>query len=252
MSKVLTLAILRTTFQHVQTTQPQGTLTVNIRAVDTTRVLAAVAIAFMLLVPAPCSAGSSPQHLLWSPEPVVFPEHMLQSLRYTDRYWSETVYPLGNGRLGCTVFGDPRVERIQFNEDSLWVGNEDYTGGYQPFGDVYVELGHSDYTNYHRELDISRAVQTVKYTSGYFLLKAERRKSCFAALAAISCIFLFCPRNSALPVKWASFAVCNCENPKVLVLVCVHNEIGKAVSEVSSRAIFAERPTFRVFGNGLH
>ena len=67
---------------------------------------------------------------------------------------------------GCTIFGEPQKERIQFNEDSLWVGNEDCTGGYQPFGDVYVEMPHSEYSDYRRELDISRAVQTVTYTVG--------------------------------------------------------------------------------------
>mgnify|MGYP000716509614 CR=1 FL=1 len=87
--------------------------------------------------------------------------------------WQSSVYPLGNGRLGCTVLGDPRRDRIQFNEDSLWVGNEDNTGGYQPFGDVYVEISHPnlndyrrDLTDYRRELDISRAVQSVTYKTG--------------------------------------------------------------------------------------
>jgi alpha-L-fucosidase 2 len=87
--------------------------------------------------------------------------------------WQRSVYPLGNGRLGCTVLGEPKKDRIQFNEDSLWVGNEDNTGGYQPFGDVYVEVTHTnlnddrrDLLDYRRELDISRAVQTVTYQVG--------------------------------------------------------------------------------------
>jgi alpha-L-fucosidase 2 len=112
------------------------------------------------------SAELMEKQMLWSDSPVVIPPKLLQSLRGCDNYWAEHVYPLGNGRLGCTVFGDPMVERIQFNEDSLWVGNEDCTGGYQPFGDVYVEFGHKDFTNYHRALDISRAVQSVSYTAG--------------------------------------------------------------------------------------
>jgi Na+(H+)/acetate symporter ActP len=48
----------------------------------------------------------------------------------------------------------------------LWVGNEHHTGGYQPFGDLYIQLGHKNFSNYRRELDISRAVQAVKYVSG--------------------------------------------------------------------------------------
>lgn len=33
--------------------------------------------------------------------------------------WEEAL-PLGNGRLGAMVFGDPINERIQLNDDSLW------------------------------------------------------------------------------------------------------------------------------------
>jgi alpha-L-fucosidase 2 len=111
-------------------------------------------------------AAVKDQQVLWSPSPVVVPKNAVDNLRYLDKYWSENVYPMGNGRLGFTVFGDPVQERIQFNEDSLWVGNEDHTGGYQPFGDIYVEFGHATFTNYTRVLDISRAVQTVTYESG--------------------------------------------------------------------------------------
>ena len=35
--------------------------------------------------------------------------------------WTEAL-PVGNGRLGAMVFGDPIHERIQFNEESLWAG----------------------------------------------------------------------------------------------------------------------------------
>ena len=33
--------------------------------------------------------------------------------------WEEAL-PLGNGRLGVMVFGDPKSDRIQLNDDSLW------------------------------------------------------------------------------------------------------------------------------------
>ena len=36
--------------------------------------------------------------------------------------WTEAL-PLGNGRLGCMVFGSVPVERIQLNEQSLWSGS---------------------------------------------------------------------------------------------------------------------------------
>lgn len=103
---------------------------------------------------------------LWSDQPVVFNEKQAANLRQSADVWSRQVFPIGNGRLGGTVFGDPATERIHFNEDSLWVGNEDRTGGYQPFGDLYVDFGHDAFTSYRRELDISRAVQTVTYESG--------------------------------------------------------------------------------------
>jgi alpha-L-fucosidase 2 len=35
--------------------------------------------------------------------------------------WNEAL-PVGNGRLGAMVFGDPVHERIQLNEESLWAG----------------------------------------------------------------------------------------------------------------------------------
>ena len=103
---------------------------------------------------------------LWTEKPVIIPEDKANNLKYLDEIWSKEVYPLGNGRLGCTVFGSPDIERIQFNEDSLWLGNEHHTGGYQPFGDLYIQLGHQGVSKYRRELDISRALQTVSYQSG--------------------------------------------------------------------------------------
>lgn len=110
-------------------------------------------------------AESGTRHLLWSDQPVVFSEAANKRLSEADKLWSQQVFPIGNGRLGATVFGDPQLERIQFNEDSLWLGNEDHTGGYQPFGDLYVSFGHKNHSAYRRELDIGRAVQTVSYTA---------------------------------------------------------------------------------------
>ena len=49
--------------------------------------------------------------------------------------------PIGNGRLGAMIFGGVEREHIQFNEDSLWIGDEQDTGAYQAFGDVYIDLG---------------------------------------------------------------------------------------------------------------
>ncbi len=147
------------------------------------KVLPAVSVA--------CIAGSmcasAGEDRLWSDKPVMFSESQAKNMRYAAVAWSQNVFPLGNGRIGCTVFGDPARERIQFNEDSLWVGNEDCTGGYQPFGDVFVQLGHAAYSNYRRELDISRAVQTVTYTAG----GVEYRREYFASYPAQVMVYRF-------------------------------------------------------------
>jgi len=132
---------------------------------------------------------------LWADAPVTFSDEVAENMRYSKRHWEQNVFPIGNGRLGCTVFGDPPRERIQFNEDSLWVGNEDCTGGYQPFGDVYIEMPHTDYSDYRRELDISRAVHTVTYRSGGVNYKRE----CFSSHPAQVMVFrLSADRPAAL------------------------------------------------------
>ena len=35
--------------------------------------------------------------------------------------WNDAL-PVGNGRLGAMVFGNPENERIQFNEETYWSG----------------------------------------------------------------------------------------------------------------------------------
>ena len=80
--------------------------------------------------------------------------------------WEKEALPIGNGRLGGMVFGGVDREQIQFNEDSLWIGDERDTGSYQAFGDVFIETGHQAATDYRRELDIGRGVHTITYQSG--------------------------------------------------------------------------------------
>ena len=113
--------------------------------------------------------------------------------------------PVGNGRLGAMVFGGTELERIQFNEDTLWTGiPRDYINpkalktlpevrqllfegkqkeahkaaedmmsvplrqeAYQPFGDVHLRFpGHNRATEYRRELDLDEAVARVSYRVG--------------------------------------------------------------------------------------
>jgi alpha-L-fucosidase len=86
--------------------------------------------------------------------------------------WEKEAFPLGNGRLGCMVFGGLEEERIQFNVDSLWTGDENLSGNYrapgmgsyQNFGDLYVALdARGPAKNYRRELNIAGAVCRVAY-----------------------------------------------------------------------------------------
>ncbi len=88
--------------------------------------------------------------------------------------WMTEALPIGNGPLGAMLFGATDVERIQFNEISLWNGDrmnspqdtiEDDMGYYQAFGDVLIQLGHapSEVSEYRRELDIDSAIHRVSY-----------------------------------------------------------------------------------------
>ena len=61
-----------------------------------------------------------------------------------EKQWSAQALPLGNGRLGCMIFGGVASEHLQFNVDSLWTGDAnpsgDYgsMGKYQNFGDLWI------------------------------------------------------------------------------------------------------------------
>ncbi|WP_372776000.1 glycoside hydrolase N-terminal domain-containing protein [Mangrovibacterium sp.] len=116
--------------------------------------------------------------------------------------WSEAL-PIGNGRLGAMVHGGARLEHLQLNEDTLWIGGphsydnpdayshlakvrellndenyieaEDLAGkmmgipkyqvAYQPFGDLFILFPQgSKPINYRRELDLQKAVSTVSYS----------------------------------------------------------------------------------------
>ena len=104
--------------------------------------------------------------------------------------WEKEALPIGNGRLGAMIFGGVERERIQFNESSLWIGDEMDTGAYQAFGDLFVELNgqtNAITTNYRRELDISRAIHTVTYTRG----GVNFRRECFASHPANVMVFRF-------------------------------------------------------------
>lgn len=77
--------------------------------------------------------------------------------------WMTQALPIGNGHLGAMLFGDAPKDRIQFNEESLWIGDENDTGAYQAFGDVEVAFEHGAPVNYRRQLDLRNALYTVTY-----------------------------------------------------------------------------------------
>ncbi|MDI9641078.1 glycoside hydrolase family 95 protein [Kamptonema cortianum] len=61
----------------------------------------------ILLIPV---IGTCAEHRLWYRSPA-----------NTESEWNKAL-PIGNGRLGGMVFGDPYHERIQLNEDTIWAG----------------------------------------------------------------------------------------------------------------------------------
>ncbi len=117
--------------------------------------------------------------------------------------WVEAL-PVGNGRLGAMVFGDPVNEVIQLNENTVWAGQpnrNDNTAArealpevrrlifegkykeaqdlvnqafisktshgmpYQTVGNLKLEFpGNAGFSDYYRELDIDRAVVSSRYS----------------------------------------------------------------------------------------
>ena len=118
--------------------------------------------------------------------------------------WTEAL-PIGNGRIGAMVFGNPVQEEFQINEETVWGGGphnnintlaKDHLdeiralifagknkeaqdlcdkyiaskGGqgmpYQTIGSIRLDFkGVDNYTNYYRDLDITNALSTVKFTA---------------------------------------------------------------------------------------
>ena len=101
--------------------------------------------------------------------------------------WEKEALPIGNGRIGAMIFGQLARERLQFNDITLWTGDEKEMGAFQPFGDVYIHLpGHEQGTTaYARRLDISRSVHTVTYTHNGVQFKREALASYPAQVIAL-------------------------------------------------------------------
>lgn len=89
--------------------------------------------------------------------------------------WMEYALPLGNGELGCMVFGGVHNEEIQFNEKTLWSGQPNIVGAasgqrtFMDFGSVFVENRDkailNSVTDYVRYLDIEEGIAGVEFTN---------------------------------------------------------------------------------------
>ena len=122
-------------------------------------------------------------------------------------------FPLGNGRVGAMVYGNPQCEQIEINEESLWSGRqieEKYHASsetlaeirklifeeklkeaaslaretflsdpiavrsFESFGEITVDFfDKSPYTNYRKELELSEAVCRVYWTKSGMNFESE-------------------------------------------------------------------------------
>ena len=83
--------------------------------------------------------------------------------------WMTEAYPIGNGRLGAMIFAGVEREHIQFNEQSLWTGDEKETGEYQAFGDIYLNFQsdpQEQISGYQRKLVLDSALHLTNYKIG--------------------------------------------------------------------------------------
>lgn len=91
--------------------------------------------------------------------------------------WMTDAYPIGNGRIGGMIFSDINHEQIQFNDNTLWKGDEQDRGAYQAFGNLYLDFDNEAdddiAAGYRRELDMSRSVHTTTFTKNGIKYKRE-------------------------------------------------------------------------------
>ena len=132
--------------------------------------------------------------------------------RQPARGWSSEALPLGNGRIGCMVFGGVDRERIQFNDNSLWTGDEnpsgDYKtmGAYQNFGELLLALDGPERRaapdGYRRDLDLATAVAHVEFTRR----RAHRREMLASHPDEVIAIRWTADKPGRSPARWNSAA----------------------------------------------
>ena len=87
--------------------------------------------------------------------------------------WMEYALPLGNGELGCMVFGGVHNEELQFNEKTLWSGPANTVGAgggnrtFMNFGSLIITNQDNaiwdGVTDYVRYLDIEEGIAGVEF-----------------------------------------------------------------------------------------
>ncbi len=151
------------------------------------RIIPLLCSCLVCLILTGCNPASQSLNTFWYDSPA---EHWMEAL------------PLGNGRLGAKVYGQPGEEQIQLNEESLWAGcpedpypedikkhyacfqrlnlsgkfeealqygMENLTisptsiRSYQTLGDLYIRFMHGRATNYKRSLNLEEGIHTVAY-----------------------------------------------------------------------------------------
>ncbi|MBE6652290.1 MAG: glycoside hydrolase family 95 protein [Ruminococcaceae bacterium] len=122
-----------------------------------------------------------------------------------DRFVDDWIHalPLGNGRVGAMLYGNPQRECIEINEESLWSGRQiretyhaspetlakirsliaeerlqeavemsrdtflsdpPFVRFYESFGELFIDYADkSEYTDYRKELELSEAIATIRW-----------------------------------------------------------------------------------------
>lgn len=117
-------------------------------------------LVLVLFVDSVCLAQKNQSIKLWYKQPAV--------------KWSAEALPIGNGRLGAMFFGGVEREVIQFNEQSLWSGDNNWDGEYETgdhgfgsyrnFGEITIDFtDKSAFSNYSRSLDILNGIHQTEF-----------------------------------------------------------------------------------------
>jgi len=173
-------------------------------------------LALLFLSPSP---GPAAESTLWYRQPAT--------------NWLDAL-PVGNGRLGAMVYGNPQVERLQLNEDTIWSGNQsDFDrvgayrhlpeirrllfegqhaeadalvanellgsrpeGSYQPLGNLTLRCSPTGpVIEYRRELDLDSAIARLSFRQGNAVFTREVFAS---APAQVLVVRLTCDRPGRL------------------------------------------------------